>query len=222
MKLKCLFCAIGFFVAAFFQSLAFATIYIAAYDPNTKSIGLAYSSSGANFWQTLVKGKGLVGAQASGLCREATPLEFLNQGLTASHVVRSIYDQCHAVGWEAYRVISVTTDGAIDWVFGANGCHAGNAYCGGVKDKNIAVTGGGLSKDVLEKTLAAYQAIDPLLPLQCRLLKTLEAMYQAGGEIKEFKGASVTVDTPIQDKLLHWESRGSEATLLAGLKMDCL
>ena len=54
------------------------TLYIAAWDKNTKTLGQAYSSSGGNFWQTYIKDRGMIGEAASGLrgCRGSKFLFF--------------------------------------------------------------------------------------------------------------------------------------------------
>ena len=64
-------------ISLLFVSLpASATLYLAAVEPKTGEIGLIYSSIGGNFWQHLIKGKGLAGEQNYGLCDEATPAAF--------------------------------------------------------------------------------------------------------------------------------------------------
>ena len=206
-----------YFLLLFFPLAAPATIYLAAFDPKTGEIGMAYSSSGAHFWQTIVKGKGMVGAQASGLCDEATPQDFLEAGWTARRVVDGIYKQCHDVGWESYRVLSITLDGSIEWAFGAEGCTANNEVCGPRQSENFVVTGGGLEKDVLEAAVATFNKQDQDLPLACRLLNTLDGVYAAGGEKKEFAGASITIDDPKQMEVQNWSEIGKEDTLLPSL-----
>src|SRR5688572_14553564 len=96
-----------------YSAQAGATMYLAATNPSTGEIGMIYSSSGGNFWQTLVKGKGLAGAQNYGLCAEATPQDFLEKGLSAGVVVTKVKEQCDAVDYHAYRLLVVTTDGKI-------------------------------------------------------------------------------------------------------------
>lgn len=204
-------------VVAFASWSASATIYLAAFDPNTRAMGLAYSSSGAHFWQTLVRGKGLVGAQSYGLCEQATPQKFLEQGLTAKDVVGGIYQQCHAAGWENYRVLAVTSDGAIEWVFGAQGCSSENPVCGGMRGENFAVTGGGLHDGVLDAAVRAFESTDKRAPLACRLFKALQGVYAAGGELKEFRGASLTVDDPSLPALQDWRYEGAKKDLLQNL-----
>jgi len=199
-------------------SLTHATIYVAAYDANTKSIGLAYSSSGANFWQTYKKGLGLIGEQASGLCDEATPAKFLDAKLSAADIVKKLAAQCDAVDYYRYRLLAITTDGKIAPYIAAEGCHSGNVHCGKVEDKDFTVLGGGLVANVLEAARTAYFATDPNVPLACRLYRTLEAIYGAGGEIKDFRGASVTVDDPAIETLQHFEARGAEDSLLPDLR----
>ncbi|MEZ4750628.1 MAG: DUF1028 domain-containing protein [Bdellovibrionota bacterium] len=191
------------------------TIYLAAHDPVTGSIGIAYSSSGGNFWQTRVKGRGLLGEQAYGLCRNATPKAFLEAGDSAETVAEKVQAQCDAVGWDQYRLAVVTTDGQIAGLIAKQGCHAGNPDCGLRWGDNFLIIGGGLTEGVLAAGLSAYENTDPDKPLHCRLLATLKAVYAAGGEKKDFRGASITVDDPKLTDLHHWEARGLEATLLA-------
>ncbi len=78
--------------------------------------------------------------------------------------------------------------------------------------------GGGLQPNVLSAAREHYFALSPQLPLSCRLFSTLQAIYAAGGEKKEFKGASIAVDSPTSSKLQVWEARGAEATLLSSLQ----
>ncbi|MCB0416831.1 MAG: DUF1028 domain-containing protein [Bdellovibrionales bacterium] len=209
-------------LSALFISFALAdsargTIYLAAQDPVTGSIGIAYSSSGGNFWQTRVKGRGLLGEQSYGLCRNATPKAFLEAGDSAETVADKVQAQCDAVGWDQYRLAVVTTDGKIAGLIAKQGCHAGNPDCGMRWGDNFLIIGGGLTDGVLDAGLAAYEKTNPDRPLHCRLLDTLKAVYAAGGEKKDFRGASVTVDDPNLTQLLHWEARGLETTLLPTL-----
>ncbi|MCB0403910.1 MAG: DUF1028 domain-containing protein [Bdellovibrionales bacterium] len=193
------------------------TIYLAAHDPITGSIGIAYSSSGGNFWQTRIKGRGLLGEQAYGLCRNATPKAFLENGDSAELVAEKVQAQCDTVGWDQYRLAVVTTDGKLAGLIAKQGCHAGNPDCGMRWGDNFLIIGGGLTEGVLDAGLAAYENTNPDDPLHCRLLKTLQAVYAAGGEKKDFRGASITVDDPGLAELLHWEARGHEASLLSTL-----
>lgn len=193
------------------------TIYLVAHDPVTGSIGMAYSSSGGNFWQTRVKGRGLLGEQSYGLCQHATPATFLKAGDSAQLVADQLEAQCDAAHWDRYRLAVVTADGEIAGLIAKAGCHAGNHDCGMRWGDHFLIIGGGLSDGVLDAGLRAYARTDPDSPLYCRLLKTLEKVYQAGGEKKQFRGASLTVDDPTLTELLHWEARGAENTLLATL-----
>ena len=191
-----------------------ATIYVAAYDPATRAIGYAYSSSGANFWQTKVKGKGLIGAQAYGLCSEATPEKWLREGLSAQGVADELTRQCRQAGWEKFRLVAITADGAIAGVIAKQGCHRQNEVCGEIKSRDFIVIGGGLEANVLEAARDFNDALPSETSLPCRLYRTLREVYRAGGEKKDFRGASVTVDFPSRSKLMHWEARGAEGTLL--------
>lgn len=199
-----------------------ATMYLAAFEPSTGEMGLIYSSSGGNFWQTLVKGKGLAGAQNYGLCDEATPEKFLNDGLSATEVVNRVHQQCEAVGWESYRFLVITADGKIDYVIGKDGCSI--PTCGGLRAENVVATGGGLQEGVLEAAVQAFQSQSASQPFVCRLFHTLEQIYYSGGEIKEFKGASITVDHPGKANLLHVRSEifngGAQQNLLKNLETD--
>lgn len=179
---------------------ASATLYLAAYDPATKAIGLIYSSSGGHFWQTKVKGKGLAGAQNYGLCEEATPREFLAQGLSATEVANKIHEQCLAVKYYNYRFLVITADGQIDYVIGENGCSI--PECGARRGQNVVVTGGGLEKGVLDAAVKAYESQATNISFTCRLYNTLKQIYFAGGQEKDFMGASITVDNPENADLL--------------------
>jgi uncharacterized Ntn-hydrolase superfamily protein len=188
----------------FSASPAFATMYFAAYDPATGEIGLAYSSSGGHFWQTLVKDKGLAGAQNYGLCDEATPQEFLEQGLSAGEVARRVKEQCDAADYHSYRFLVVTADGKIDYVIGRDGCSIPD--CGARRGANVVVTGGGLEEGVLDAAIQAYESLDLNLSFTCRLFNTLKQVYAAGGEFHEFQGASLTVNSPKEGRFQHFQS----------------
>jgi hypothetical protein len=201
----------------FATTSARATIYVAAYDPATHSIGIAYSSSGGHFWQTRVKGKGLIGAGAYGLCPSATPTEFLRDGDSASVIADKLNAQCREHHWEAFRLAIVTSDGAIETVIGKQGCTVENPECGARKTRDFAVVGGGLKKGVLDAAIEGWERLSPDSPLACRLYHALEAIYSTGGEKKDFIGASITVDDPARPDLQHWEARGAKPTLLRTL-----
>lgn len=184
-----------------FTQLASATMYFAAYEPSTGEIGLVYSSSGAHFWQTLVKGKGLAGAQNYGLCDSATPEEFLNQGLSATEIAHKIKEQCDAEDYYSYRFLVVTADGHIDYVIGRDGCSIPD--CGARRGENFVITGGGLEAGVLDAAVNAYQSQPRDISFTCRLFRTLRELYKAGGEVKEFAGSSITVDGPGKAEIMH-------------------
>lgn len=203
---------------------AHGTMYFAAYEPSTGEIGLVYSSSGGHFWQTLVKDKGLAGAQNYGLCEEATPQEFLDQGLSAGEVARKVKEQCDAADYHTYRFLVITTDGQIDYVIGRDGCSIPD--CGARRGANIVVTGGGLQAGVLDAAIQAFEAQDPRDSFTCRLYKTLRQVYAAGGEINEFKGASLTVDSPRTGVFQHFQTDifngGGQQDLLSDLETQLL
>jgi hypothetical protein len=199
-----------------------ATMYLAAYDPVTKETGLIYSSSGGHFWQTKVKGKGLAGAQNYGLCDEATPEEFLEQGLSASEVAKRVHDQCAAVKYYNYRFLVITSDGQIDYVIGENGCAIPD--CGARRGNNVVVTGGGLEKGVLDAAIKAYESQPLNISFTCRLYNTLKQIYYSGGQTKDFMGASITVDHPGKAGLLDVATDvfngGTQQNLLKTLNQD--
>ncbi len=207
-----------------FSCAAFATMYFAAFDRATGQTALVYSSSGGNFWQTLVKGKGLAGAQNYGLCKEATPRIFFEQGLSAPEVVARVKAQCDAADYHAYRFLAVTPDGNIDYVIGRDGCSIPD--CGARRGENFVVTGGGLQPGVLDAAVAAYEAQDPKLTFTCRLYGTLTSLYASGGQINDFVGASITVDNPARPALLHVQTDifdgGGQQDLLQNLKAQLL
>ncbi len=201
-----------------------ATMYLAAFNPETGETGLIYSSSGGHFWQTLVKGKGLAGAQNYGLCDEATPEEFLSQGLSAADVAKNIKAQCDAADYHAYRFLVVTSDGQIDYVIGRDGCSIPD--CGARRGTNVVVTGGGLNTGVLDAAIVAYEAQPTNISFTCRMFRTLREIYSAGGEVKEFAGASVIVDSPAKSDVFNIRadtfSGGGEEDLLKRLDEQLL
>ena len=198
----------------YFTSIAHATVYFTAYDPKSGAIALVYSSSGGNFWQTLVKSKGLIGAQASGLCGTATPEIFLEEGLSAEAIGQQLKSQCDQENFQAYRLSIITTDGKMSSVIAEAGCHSGNINCGTKKTKDFMITGGGLEEGVLEKATSFWETLLPQLPFKCKLLFTLKWIYLVGGEKHDFAGASITIDDPRMDNLVDWQGRGAEATLI--------
>lgn len=203
---------------------ALATMYLAAYDPQTGETGLIYSSSGGHFWQTLVKGKGLAGAQNYGLCDEATPEEFLSAGQTASEIAKNIKAQCDAADYHTYRFLVITANGEIDYVIGREGC--GIPDCGARRSNNVVVTGGGLKPGVLDAAILAYQSQADTYSFTCRLFRTLKEIYASGGEEKEFAGASLIVDNPAIADILNLRadtfSGGSQKDLLTKLDEQLL
>lgn len=203
---------------------ASATMYLAAYDPVTKETGLIYSSSGGHFWQTKVKGKGLAGAQNYGLCDEATPEEFLEQGLSAPEIAKSVHEQCAAVKYYNYRFLVITSDGQIDYVIGENGCAIPD--CGARRGNNVVVTGGGLEKGVLDAAIRAYESQPLTISFTCRLYNTLRQIYYSGGQTKDFMGASITVDNPGKARLLDVATDvfggGTQQDLLKTLQKDLI
>ncbi len=205
------------FVVLFSVTSAQATIYFTAYDPVSKQTALVYSSSGGNFWQTLVKGKGMVGAQASGLCENATPEEFLEQGFSAAEVTQKLAEQCDQVGWTPYRLSVITTDGLMSSFIAETGCHDGNIFCGNKTTTHFSVTGGGLEDGVLDRAISTWESF-PKVSFICRLYLTLESIYQVGGEKKEFRGASIAIDDPNMAELIYWKSMGEEKDLLPEIK----
>lgn len=184
------------------------TIYISAYDPVTKTIGQAYSSSGGNFWQHYVKNKGMIGEQASGLrgCTRATPRKLLEEGKTATEIGKILQEQCGS--YTQYRLSINTIDGDISSVIAARGCHSQNQICGNRNTTHFSVTGGGLRSGILEAALEKWKKLDPKLNLICRLYLVMKEIYDKGGEIKPFKGASIAVDSLTMDKMFFVRATG--------------
>jgi hypothetical protein len=189
--------------------IASETIYISAFDPITKTIGQAYSSSGGNFWQIYVKNRGMIGEQASGLrgCPRATPRKLLEDGVNATEIAKIIQVQCGA--YDQYRLNINTIDGDLTTVIAAQGCHNGNKICGTRNTTNFIVTGGGLRDGVLDAALNRWKQLDPKVSLTCRLYITLKAIYDAGGEVKPFRGASLTVDGLSMKEMFKIRARGT-------------
>lgn len=175
------------------------TVYFTAFDKVSGTTALVYSSSGGNFWQTLVKGKGMIGAQSYGLCHEATPEIFLNQNLSAEQLIFELSTQCTQVNWHNYRLSVVTIDGQMSSHIASNGCHDGNVFCGSEKGEEFLITGGGLEEQTLKMTRDYYNSLPKKISFTCRLYKTLVKAYEVGGELKEFRGASITMDNPAWD-----------------------
>lgn len=203
---------------------ASATMYLAAFNPQTGETGLIYSSSGGHFWQTLVKGKGLAGAQNYGLCDEATPEEFLTAGQSAAEIAKNIKAQCDAADYHAYRFLVITANGEIDYVIGRDGCSIPD--CGARRGDHVVVTGGGLKPGVLDAAILAYQSQADSYSFACRMFRTLREVYAAGGEEKDFAGASVIVDGPQRTDILNLRadtfSGGSQKDLLTKLDEQLL
>ena len=179
----------------FIQS-SFATIYLAAYDQNSKSWGLAYSSSGSNFRISLEKDKGIMGFGSYGTCSGLRVNDLFKLDLSAKEVTQRIYKWCQTKNWEKFRMTAVTSDGVTSSLIAKLGCHSVNKNCGEKISENFVITGGGLHKRVLKKTYQFYKNIEKTNePLECKLLKTLRHIYKVGGEKLQFVGAAVLVDS---------------------------
>eukprot|EP01080_Neovahlkampfia_damariscottae_P002217 gene2217-2391_t len=209
-----------FIVFFFFSCYAIEeTLYIAAWDKDTKTLGQAYSSSGGNFWQTYIKNKGMIGEAASGLrgCRGINTTQLLNTKMNATQITQVIREKCGS--WTSYRLTINTFSGKGDLVgyIAARGCHSGNQNCGMKKSKRFVIMGGGLRPGVLEAGEKKWKELDQKKSLKCRLYETLAEVYRVGGEKVPFKGASIATDSKKEDKLFfvkaHDRTRGNNFLL---------
>jgi uncharacterized Ntn-hydrolase superfamily protein len=140
----------------------------------------------------------------------------LSQGLSAPDVAREIKAQCDAVDYHQYRFLVVTSDGQIDYVIGRDGCSIPD--CGARRAENVVVTGGGLKQGVLDAAILAYQNQPQTYSFTCRIFRTLKEIYAAGGEEKEFAGASVIVDGPGKSEVFNIRAD----TFSGGVEQDLL
>lgn len=176
-----------------------ATIYLAAYDKNSKAWGLAYSSSGPGFRINMLKDKGIIGFGSYGKCRHLENKdvhELFKRNLNAKELTAAIYGECRLYAWEKFRMTAVTSDSTLSSFIAKEGCHRSNRHCGERISKNFIITAGGLMRGVHDKANSFYKSIEHIdIPLECKLHKTLKVVYSNGGEKLEFNGAAIIVDS---------------------------
>lgn len=209
-----------------FSIQAQATIYFAVYDDSTKTMGMAYLSSGGKGafdprWEAHVRGMGMVGTGGDGLCSAVQKKDFnvpmlLKKGLTANQVALQIAGKCDGIQ-PYYRTVTVTSNGDVFSYMGPKGCMVGE--CGNRQNGKVAVIGGGLSPGVVDGTFEYLTSITMTTkPLRCILLDALTQIYTLGGEVKEFKTAALSYDDPKELTDRIWEVTGREKDLLKKLK----
>ncbi len=191
---------------------AHATIYIVAYDKATGAMGVAVSSSGPAFFDksrmnNSIHGVGIAVAGGMGFCKKATPLDFLEEGLTAKEVALRVAEQCDPVQ-PYYRLAVVTNNGDVYVHSGADGCNPDNIVCANLQGEGFGVTGGGLEEGVAEVAFESFKKQPTTIPLECRLFNTLDALYEAGGEIWRFKTAGIMVGYPGEEDFRTWQTTG--------------
>jgi uncharacterized Ntn-hydrolase superfamily protein len=201
----------------FISTQASATIYIVAYDELTGAVGTAVSSSGPPWfnqkrWHVEQEGLGMVSAGGAGFCSKATPLKFLQAGLSAKEIAEAIALQCDEVK-PYYRLAIVTNKGDAFVHEGPEGCNEWNYECATLQGDKFGVTGGGLEETVVQQTFDHFKKLDPKIPLECRLFDTLKATFEAGGETIDFKVTGITVTYPTGRKG-SWQVSSSEWKLL--------
>lgn len=188
---------------------AFATVYFGAYDPSTGLTALAYSSSGGNFWQTAIAGKGMVGEGALGACRPARPriAELIAEKKSAQEIIDTVNAICkdYIDMEEYYRLTVVLADGTLKNYIGSEAC-PDHGHCGGFQGKNFIIAGGGLEEGVLEGTRDYWNSLSLQIPFYCRVYKTLQKIYLLGGEVYSFKGASIAFNHPQWKNLAYFYS----------------
>lgn len=210
------------FAALIISFKAQATIFIVAFDKATGAMGMAVSSSGPAYldYRRINRpfhGQAIANAGGMGYCKRATPDIFIEQGLSAKEIVKEIARQCDPVQ-PYYRLAVVTANGDVAVHSGADGCNPDNHVCANLQGDGFGVTGGGLLEGVAEATFEEYKSIPQDIPLECRLHRALSRTYEAGGEIWNFKVASIQVSYPNQPEIQQWEVRGKEYKFLGNLQ----
>lgn len=195
-------------------------------DRQSKKIGVVGASSGyIGDYRTMVAvenhGMAVVGSWYLGRRQENLISLLMNQHLTAREKVqefsRLINQDRHK------RRVSLVTADFENASEPGRGCHQNNPYCGKFEDQDFTITGGGLeSEDVILKTADVLKDPDVReLPFECRMYKGIEAIFSAGGEIKNFNRLSYMVDDVTEENDLHKElfiRRGHENNLLIKFK----
>lgn len=218
---------LGLLTGLLLGTSAHATIYMAAIDPATRSVGMAVISSGPVVTyhpkpMTGLKGIGFVGWSGSALnvspSMDRQVFGMMKNHSTADEIARYVDSQIHDK-YSRYLFISAL-NGTFGYVFPPGGC--AQPECGVEIDptRQFIMMGGGLQKDVVANAMKAYSAVhaSPQLPFECKLLLGLQAIINAGGETKEFEEAQIGIDRPALTRQAIYSSTTGEAGTIADLR----
>lgn len=187
------------FLIYFFPLTASATIWITLSDPKENKIGVVGASSGliGNKRTILsVDNHGIAVVGSWYVEKDHRKLKrFIKSSSQDAPSTASELSQFLNLDQHKRRVSFVNSQFQ-NAARPGRGCHEYNAYCGSVEEEHFTIVGGGLaSSEVITKTqeLLKSQAFERL-PFECKLYRSIEAIFLAGGEIKTMNRLAFVVD----------------------------
>jgi uncharacterized Ntn-hydrolase superfamily protein len=167
------------------------TFSIVAYDPETKTWGIAVASRVLAVGAVVPHAKAGAGAVATqswtNVTYGAEGLELLAKGKTAEETIKALTE---ADKQREFRQVGIVDTKGNPAHFTGKKC---NSWAGAKSGKNFTCQGNLLTgKEVVEEMAKAFEA-DPKLPLAWRLQDALEAGEKAGGDKRGKQSASILV-----------------------------
>ena len=167
------------------------TYSIAAKCPRTGMFGAAVTTSSIAVGARCVYARASVGVI---LTQHRTDprlgpkgLELLAQGMEAKEVIRRLTEGTPGIGWRQLAVVDREGRTAVfhgDRISSVHSADEGPCY--------VAI-GNIISTKAVTRAMADAFAADPQLHLAERLVRSMEAGYAAGGELKQVKSAALLV-----------------------------
>jgi len=167
------------------------TYSIAAKCPRTGMFGAAVTTSSIAVGARCVYARATVGVI---LTQHRTDprlgpkgLELLAQGMEAKEVIRRLTEGTPGIGWRQLAVVDREGRTAVFHGDRISSVHSADEGPGHVAVGNIIRT------KAVTRAMADAFAADPQLHLAERLVRSMEAGYAAGGELKQVKSAALLV-----------------------------
>ena len=167
------------------------TYSIAAKCPRTGMFGAAVTTSSIAVGARCVYARATVGVI---LTQHRTDprlgpkgLELLAQGMEAKEVIRRLTEGTPGIGWRQLAVVDREGRTAAFHGDCISSVHSADEGPGHVAIGNI------ISTKAVTRAMADAFAADPQLHLAERLVRSMEAGYAAGGELKQVKSAALLV-----------------------------
>jgi uncharacterized Ntn-hydrolase superfamily protein len=167
------------------------TYSIAAKCPRTGMFGAAVTTSSIAVGARCVYARATVGVI---LTQHRTDprlgpqgLELLAQGMEAKEVIRRLTEGTPGIGWRQLAVVDRAGRTAVFHGDRISSVHSADEGPGHVAIGNI------ISTKAVTRAMADAFAADPQLHLAERLVRSMEAGYAAGGELKQVKSAALLV-----------------------------